>query len=148
MVVGQMSRSQAFTFQAEGHPAVLATHATTLEITTENYLTQKGDCIVAVAATCGLQQFPGEIKRALTSNTGRATMTIRVRDEKFMVEGRGSLALRFTHPQEIVLRKSAFTSDRTLMIHADKAAQDVPRKMVKLLKIRGEPVNVEVRILP
>ena len=148
MIAGQPSRPPAFTFQAEGHPAVSATHPTTLELTTEDRLTPEGDCIVAVAATCGLQQFPGSIQQALFNNTGRAAMTIRIRGEIFTVEGHGSPALKFTHPQEIVVRKSAFTSDRTLMIHADAAAKDVPRKMVKLLRIRGEPVSVEVRILP
>jgi hypothetical protein len=148
MIAGQPSRPPAFTFRAEGHPAVSATHSTTLELTTEERLTHEGDCIVAVAATCGLQRFPGSIQQALSTTAGRATMTILVRGEIFTVEGQGSPALTFTHPQEIVIRKSSFTSDRTLMIHADAAAKDVPRKMVKLLRIRGEPVSVEVRILP
>src|SRR2546428_11051011 len=148
MIAGQLSRPPAFTFRAEGHPAISATHPTTLELTTENRLTRKGDCIVAIAATCALQNIPEGIQQALSSNNGRATMTIRVRDEIFTVEGRGSPDLTFNHPQEIVVRKSAFTSDRTLMIHADRSAKDVPRKMVNLLRLRGQPVNIEVRILP
>src|SRR2546428_5177753 len=35
-------------FHAYGHPAILSTHPTTLEITTSHELSHRGDCIVAV----------------------------------------------------------------------------------------------------
>jgi len=43
-----------------------------------------------------------------------------------------------------VVRRSGFISDRTLMIHADKAASDLPREMVRMLKDRRNSVSIEI----
>ena len=137
-----------FVFTARGNPAVLSSHPTTLEITTESNLTKRGDCVVAVKAEYGLKDLPASIKRALSSEKGRGRLTIRVRDQTFTVEGRGSNGLTFTHPDEIVVRKSRFVSDRTLMVYANKAAIDIPRRMVKLLQDPAETITIEVSASP
>ncbi|RLI33421.1 DUF371 domain-containing protein, partial [Candidatus Bathyarchaeota archaeon] len=50
-----------------------------------------------------------------------------------------------THPSDLVVRKSSYICPRTLMIHADKAAADLPRKMVEALK-RAATVTVELTV--
>ena len=137
-----------FTFTAHGHPSILSSHPTTLEITTEPHLTKRGDCIIAVKAECGLQDLPSNIKKVLSSEKGRGKLTIMVRDRTFTVEGRGSSGLTFTNPQEIVVRKSGFVSDRTLMVYANKAASDIPRRMVKLLQDPTQTIMIEVSANP
>ncbi len=129
---------------ARGHPAILSTHPTTLEITTEHQLTTRGDCIVAVESSHGLADFPSGVKKLLSNDFGRGVLTLRVGNQTFVVHGRGSHALTFAHPREIVVRRSGFTSDRTLMIHSDKAAADIPRGMVNLLRNPKEEVKVEI----
>jgi len=42
--------------------------------------------------------------------------------------------LTLKHPNDIVLRKSAFTCSRTIAINCDKASDDIPRAMVKKLQ--------------
>ena len=137
-----------FTFTAHGHPSILSSHPTTLEITTEPHLTKRGDCIVAVKAECGLQDLPSNIKKALSTEKGHGKLTIRVRDQNFTVEGRGSNGLTFTHPKEMVVRKSGFVSDRTLMVCANKAANDIPRRMVKLIQDPRQTITIELSANP
>ena len=45
-----------------GHPMVRSLHPTTIEVTTESHLTEKGDCIIGVGATKGCLQLSEEVK--------------------------------------------------------------------------------------
>ncbi len=137
----------AFTFHAYGHPRVSATHSTTLEITADDSLTSRGDCIVAVRATCGLRDLPPKLKEALSNENTRAMLTIRAQGQSFQVIGRGSRALTFEHPREMVLRKSGFVSDRTLLVNSDKAARDIPRGLIRILQKPEEKVAIEIRVM-
>jgi len=134
----------SFVFKARGHPSILSSHPTTLEITTDTHLTTRGDCIVAVEAEHGLQDLPSRIKKALSTEKGRGRLTLRAGGLCFTVEGRGSAGLTFESSSDIVVRKSGFVSDRTLMVHSDRAAIDIPRKMVRLLQDPEEVLTVEI----
>ena len=131
-------------FHAYGHPAILSTHPTTLEITTSRELTRRGDCIVAVKSTGAVRSLPEDLKRALSSSSGRGRLSLRVGPYEFTVEGRGDPRLTFLHEADLVVRKSAFISDRTLMIHADKSSMDIPRDMVRMLQDPKNRVTVEI----
>ncbi len=133
-----------FSFYGYGHPAILSTHPTTLEITTEELVTHRGDCIVAVRSTCGLRDLPSGIKKNLASENGWGRLTLRVKKMSFSVEGVGAQGLSFHHPKDIVVRKSGFLSDRTLMVYSNKAAIDVPRRIVKMLQNPDERVTIEI----
>jgi uncharacterized protein len=131
-------------FHAYGHPAVLSVHPTTLEITTNDELTHRGDCVVAVKSSKTLRDLPPDLKRVLLSPSGRGRLTLRVGPFEFIVEGRGDPRLIFSHETDLVVRKSGFISERTLMIHADKSSKDIPRDMVRLLQDPTSRVTVEV----
>ncbi len=137
----------SFIFYAFGHTAIRSTHPTTLEITTEKQLTRGGDCIIAVKASKGLFDLPREIRKTLSTADGMARMTLVVGSNRFTVEGRGATGLLLTHPTDIVVRKSSFVSDRTLMVKADKAAADIPREMVQLLQNPAQRITVEISTL-
>ncbi len=137
-----------FTFTAHGHPSILSSHPTTLEITTEPHLTKRGHCIIAVKAEYGLQDIPSNIKKALSTEKGHGELTIRVQGQTFTVEGRGSSGLAFTNPKEIVVRKSGFVSDRTLMVYANKSASDIPRRLVTLLQDPTQTITIEISANP
>ncbi len=136
-----------FRFHAYGHPQVSATHPTTLEITTDRHVTSRGDCIVAVRATHGLRDLPSKLKETLSEDNGRAVLEIRIGPQKFQVVGRGSKGLTFQHPREIVVRKSGFVSERTLLVNADKAAKDIPRSLVRSLQNPDQKVDLEIRAI-
>ena len=131
-------------FHAYGHPAVLSTHPTTLEITTSHELTHRGDCVVAVKSSSAVRDLPVGLKRVLSSSSGRGRLRLEVGGIEFMVEGRGDPRLTFSHQTDLVVRKSGFISDRTLMIHANKSSMDIPRDMVRLLQDPTSAVTVEI----
>ena len=133
-----------FKFYARGHPAILSTHPTTLELTKEATLSKNGDCIIAVGSSVGLRDFPEPMKNALASEACRARLTLKLEVHRFSIEGRGARGLTLSHPTEIVVRKSGFVSNRTLMVHANRAAADLPRSLVELLQDPGRKVLVEL----
>ncbi len=73
-------------------------------------------------------------KETLRKKNAELTVKIEVNEMVEIIQARGSPALRLTHPKEMVIRKSDFTSDRTLAVHADKAAADLPRALVDKLR--------------
>src|SRR5436853_3763411 len=131
-------------FHAYGHPAILSTHPTTLEITTSHELTHRGDCVVAVKSSNAVRNLPMDLKRVLSSSSGRGRLRLQVGRFEFAVEGKGDPRLTFSHETDLVVRKSGFISDRTLMIHADKSSMDIPREMVRLLQDPTSRVTVEI----
>ena len=120
---------------AWGHPNITANHRTTFEITKEEHLTKKGDCIIGVKAEKSSFEISDEIKNKLKENAfARIELTLPQYGLKEVVEGYGSNAMTFNHPTDIVIRKSNFVCSRTLLIKASKAARDLNREMVELLK--------------
>jgi len=116
-----------------GHPNVRAWHEKTIEITKDSTLTLKGDCIVGVRASKGCSELLKELKSAL-NNDAVVKFGIEVGNHSFEFTARGSSELTFEDDHEIVIRKSDYASPRTLAVKADKAACDIPRKMVEMLK--------------
>ncbi len=109
-------------------------HQSTIEITKEKRLSEGGDCIVAVNSSIGPAGLPRELRTALSREEGKVQLSLTVDEFEFIVKGDGGPRLTLTHPTDFVIRKSGFISDRTLMIYADKAACDLPREMVNLLR--------------
>jgi hypothetical protein len=144
MKLSRLFRVFPLIFHAYGHPAILSTHPSTLEITTTHELTRRGDCVVAVKSSRAVRNLPEDLKRVLSSSRGRGRLALRVGPFEFTVEGRGDPRLTFLHDTDLVVRKSAFISDRTLMIHADKSSIDIPRDMVRLLQDANNRVTVEI----
>jgi len=127
---------------ARGHENIQATHGTTFEITKELTLTKRGDCIIAIGATKGAADLPLDFKETARSEGAQMTITIEAGELKEVVRARGSRRLLFTHPTDLVVRKSNHVCGRTLAIGADKAASDLSRRLIE--KIRDS--NQEIRI--
>jgi len=120
---------------ARGHPNVTAMHKTTLEITKEKELSKRGDCIIGVEAEKNISEISEEIKSHLKGGgTAKITILLPEYGLKEELKGTGNEKMSFNHPTDIVVRKSSFVCNRTLLIKADKAAVDLGREMVELLK--------------
>jgi uncharacterized protein len=117
-----------------GHPMVRATHARTIEITTEEHLTPSGDCIIGVGASKGIAQLSPAMKNALRSDGARVRLTIVAPGGKFSFAARGSKDLTFQSPTDMVIRRSGFVCGRTLAIRAESSAIEIPRSLVGTLK--------------
>ncbi len=119
----------------KGHENVRATHKTTIEITREEYLTPKGDCIIGVKASKGLKDFSECFKELARRSTSRL-MAVIIDSEGHMdiIKGEGSPELSFSDPVKMIIRRSSYASPNTVMINADKAARDLSRDLIKSLR--------------
>jgi hypothetical protein len=133
---------------AYGHENVLSLHKTTIEVTMEPHLTKKGDCIIGVGADMGLLDLGDDFKSAARDSNARIRVTFSAGGVKETVTGRGHPDLTLSHKTDMVLRKSDFTCPRTLMIHADKSAAELDRKLINLLKDRNQKLLVNIEVMP
>ena len=134
------------TIRARGHENVTARHKTTLEFTKEEHLTPRGDCIIAVSANRGLQEFSEEFKNLLKDDDAVLEITIECGGISEILKAKGHHNLTLTHPTDMVVRKSDFICDRTLAIGADKASIDLDRELVEKLK-RGSEVIIKLKAI-
>ena len=131
---------------ARGHENIQATHITTFEITKEPALTKRGDCIIAVGATKGAADLPLGFKEAARSEDAQMTITIEAGELKEVVRARGSPRLLFTHPTDLVVRKSNYVCGRTLAIRADKAASDLSRKLIEKIRDSSQKIRITLTV--
>ena len=133
--------------RARGHPNITALHKTTLEITRDQTLSLRGDCIVGIKAEKGIRDISEDLKRWLKSGKRvRIELTIPEYNMTEVIHAQGHRDLEFTHSSDIVIRKSDFVCGRTLAIKADKSARDLDRKFVSLLK--NEETVLQIKIIP
>ena len=127
---------------ARGHENIQATHKTTFEITKEQTLTKRADCIIAVEANRSATDLPLEFKEAARKKGAQMTIEIEAGELKEVVKARGTPRLLFTHPMDLVVRKSDYVCGRTLAIGADKAASDLSRLLVEEIKESSQRIRV------
>lgn len=130
-----------------GHPMVRSLHGTTIEITTDEHLTERGDCIVGVGAAKGCGQLGETLKTALRSDEAKVAVRLMVDGESFELTAEGDKGLELSHPHDLVIRTSRFTSDRTLAVGASAAARDIPRSIVSRLRSPQTIGVMEIRVL-
>jgi hypothetical protein len=124
---------------AYGHPNVLATHRTTIEVTTEDWLTRKGDCIIGVRASHALSDLREEL---LSLRNSHVTLEITVDTFTERITGFIHPSLQFTDTRAIIIRKSSFLCPRTLMIHASKAAIDLDRDIIAKMRNPHQKMHI------
>jgi len=117
-----------------GHPNVTALHEMTIEVTKAESLTPRGDCIIGVNASKACYDLSGELKRRLRDENSIVRMSIMVDDKKCDFVAYGSPSLILTNKHDIVIRKSGFVCPRTLAIRCDKASNNIPKDIVRMLK--------------
>jgi hypothetical protein len=127
---------------AYGHPHILATHPTTIEVTTGEHLSKRGDCIVGVKASHSLSDLREKLYELRDSHITVSFSVDSVREE---VAGFVHPALEFTDTKAIILRKSAFLCPRTLAIHSNKAAKDLNRELIEKMKNSEQEMIIEIR---
>lgn len=132
--------------EARGHPNVLATHKTTLEITKEAALTKRGDCIIAVDAKKAAADLSAEFKEAAKRENAEITILIEADGEREAVKAKGSPLLTFEHTADMVIRKSSYVCSRTIAISADKAAVDLSRKLIEKLRDPTQRVKITLTV--
>lgn len=127
---------------ATGHSNVSADHESTLELTTEDFLTPAGDCILGIEADRAPADFDPEFVSACQDDSATIRATLEVRDHQETITGRGHPGLTFQNERSLVCRTSTYLDGRTVMIDADRAAADLDRELVDAL---AEGANVTLR---
>ena len=133
-------------FVARGHPNITATHSTTLEITKGFSLTKMGNCIVAVEAARGLIDLSQDFRRACMNDKSRILVELNVSGMVERITGSGSRLLTLTDEKDLVIRRSTYVSDRTLMINADKAASDLRRQFIQALRSSSTDIHIRLTV--
>jgi hypothetical protein len=119
--------------RARGHESVSARHASTLELTSDDYLTPAGDCILGIETDRTPADFARDFVETCRDADATITLTLDAGDHTETVTGRGHPALEFDSERSLVCRTSEYVDDRTVMVGADKAAADLDRAFVEAL---------------
>jgi len=131
---------------AQGHRNIQATHKSTIEITKDSELSRRGNCIIAVSADKSLVDLSSQFKENLRKENSELTMLIEAGEIAEIVSAYGNPRLTLSHPTEMVVRKSNYVCSRTLAIEADKAARDLPRKLVQRLKNPQQKIRIKLTV--
>ncbi|MFW9846194.1 MAG: DUF371 domain-containing protein [Candidatus Thorarchaeota archaeon] len=131
-------------FQAFGHENVAGNHRTTLELTSEDFLTREGTCIIGVRSNQTLSQLAPEIKMLAASRETRIILRLRAKNLVEEIAGRGDPGLTYSDSVSMVARTSTYVCGRTLMVKADKAALDLGRTFVEVLQSPETVIECEL----
>ncbi len=133
------------TVHARGHENVTAAHTSTFEVTTDDYLTPAGDCILAVEADRSPADFDPAFVKACRDPEATITATFEAAGYSETVRGRGDPDLELTSDRSMVGRTSDYVDDRTFLLGAGFAANGFDRGLVDALADGAElTVTVEV----
>lgn len=120
------------TIFAYGHPFVKCLHKSTIELTKENYLTERGSCILGIKASKACRDLSAKLKEKIKSgNAIRVLIKVDHITEVFL--GYGDEKLKLKSDNEIVFRKSSYICDRTVLINCTKSSIELSREMIKRL---------------
>ncbi len=103
-------------------------------LTKDDHLTAQGDCIIGVGADKACTDLTSTVRDVLRRKEAEVEVTISIGEYSLRVLARGSPLLLLNDSLEMVVRRSNYSSNRTLALCADKAACDLPLEMVNLLK--------------
>ncbi len=93
--------------RCRGHPLVLSTHPTTFEVTREVHLTEKGNCIIGIAADKGCAGLSAGFKRVLARDDAILSTQLECGGVAVVVTSRGSPRMTLGHPTDMVWRRSS-----------------------------------------
>ncbi|EMA63120.1 DUF371 domain-containing protein [Halorubrum lipolyticum] len=146
--------------RAVGHEHVTAEHASTVELTTDDWLTPAGDCIVGVEADRAPRDFSAEFREACQGAAAAITATFAVGEPDAdtvdladpahvdEIVGRGDPDLTLLDDRSMVGRTSGYTDDeRTIFVDGDGAAADLDRDLVDALAA-GAPMALRLEVEP
>ncbi len=120
--------------QGRGHEHVTAEHPSTFELTSDDWLTPAGDCILAVETNSVPADFDPEYVDACRSHEATITAVLAVDGHEAIITGHGHPDLTLTDTRSMVGRTSTYIDDRTIMINADTAAADIDRDLITALQ--------------
>ncbi len=133
--------------RARGHRNVRALHRTTFEVTRDDHLTPRGDCIIGVSADKAAAGLSREVREALSIGGSRVVLILETPGHRDLVRARGDPRITSSDERRIIVRRSSFVEPATIAVEADKAAGQLDRGLVEELR-EGAPLVLVVRVRP
>ncbi len=127
-------------FYAFGHAGIEGTHKGIFEFTQKTGVIPKGDAIIGTRA-----HFEPDAISALAQVSSKIKITLQVRTYTETIVGDTNKS--YAPGSDIIVRKGPQRSPSTLVINADKAACDLNKKMIELLKNPEERMTVTLERL-
>lgn len=134
------------TINATGHPFIQCSHSTTIELTKEDYLTKKGNCILGIKASKACFDLIPELKRKIL-NGDKIEVIIKADDIFDSFYGYGSKSLTLLSKKDMVFRKSNFTCDKTVLINCTKSSIDLNRSLIKKLTNFDQQISIDFQVI-
>ena len=136
-------------FPFKGHPMIKATHNYTFEITKEDFLTEKGDCIIGIKGFSN-KEFQDKFKELKDFKKIRFFIF----SEYYYDKGVAYLS-KVKEPSRLsfVVRRSSYKENRTGLIKSNKTSLTLNRKLIRELKNEKEglilfkPIDLENLII-
>ena len=97
---------------ARGHENVTAQHASTFEVTSDDFLTPAGDCILGIEADRVPAEFDDPFVTACQQVDATIVAELSAEAHTERVEGRGHPDLTFASARPLVCRTSVYIDDR------------------------------------
>jgi uncharacterized protein len=117
---------------ARGHENILCDHKTTLEITKDNHLSKKGNCILAIMASKACYDLNDKLKSQIWSGK-IINVILETGSFKDSFYGYGSEELPLLNHSDMVFRKSDFICERTVLINCNKASNQINKNIINSL---------------
>lgn len=133
--------------KCRGHQNVTSKHKSTFEVTKDENLSIKGDCIIGVSADKSCDDLSDEFKKALAADGSILETTLKCGGFTCTIHSKGSSKMTLSHKKDLVWRKSAFVCSRTVGIYSDKSAKDIPEELISALS-KGEEMTVILKVTP
>lgn len=128
---------------AYGHPNITARHRTTMQITKDEEISLRADCIIGVRANKSVRDLSPELRVHLLEG-GYVQIGVLVGVKEFRFEAEGDPRLVLTHERDAVIRRSEYIDDRTFAVRSTAAAKDIPRDLIRILRRADEPLILEI----
>ncbi|KXA99670.1 hypothetical protein AKJ35_00440 [candidate division MSBL1 archaeon SCGC-AAA833F18] len=141
-----MSETLSEVVKARGHPKITARHSTTFMITKDEEIGTEADCVVGVKADKAAVDLKKEVKLAINSGAS-VEVTLEANDIRETIKGQGHPDLQLSDSNDLVIRESDYTCGRTLMIKADKAADDLSRDLIERLKNPDTTLKMTIKVI-
>lgn len=137
-----MNQKPLITISFQGHKNLLGTHEKTFEITTEESLTKKGDCIIGTNAEVNYSEEFKELLKQTKEKNQEIKIKGIIQIENKKDDFQGVLNPKFNlNSKELVFRKSNFISERTILIKCNKSAKELNREIINSLKTENKKAH-------
>ena len=137
----------SYTFRCYGHPNITSKHRSTLEFTSNSEVSPRGDCIIGVKASSNLLTLPLEIKSAIRKNNSKIKIIMKAGEFSDEIKGKGHPNLSLSDENAMIVRTSNYVCSKTLMIQADKAANDIFPGIKNLMRFSSTIMEITIYVI-